>query len=274
MNENLKSNIQERWVSEKEEWKSIDEFILFLRHKKAYQFASDFCQNKNVLDYGCGSGYGTALLANRANETVGVDINEQVIDFCVTAYNFPNLLFQKINNDLHLPFKDKHFDVVVSFQVIEHIPDVQKYLLELKRLLKDDGILFIATPNKKYRLLPFQKPWNRDHIREYSLREFNRELAHVFSRVEILGVYGTDEINSIEYNRVKQRPFQIYIIKPLKRIMRIVLPSLKHELLHGNEKVSNTPPDVNLLRKYSLNDIIVGNKVSDCLEFLAICYKK
>lgn len=56
MTESSKNDIQERWVTGKKEWTSLDEFLLFLRHKKAYEFASKYCQDKYVLDYGCGSG--------------------------------------------------------------------------------------------------------------------------------------------------------------------------------------------------------------------------
>ncbi|MFH1160287.1 MAG: class I SAM-dependent methyltransferase [bacterium] len=275
-----KSDIQERWVSEKKEWKSIEDYLLFLKQKKAYQFSSEYCQDKYVLDYGCGSGYGTARLSNYAKKVIGVDISEEVIEYCTRTYRLPNLSFQKIYPNYSLPFEDKLFDVIVSFQVIEHLPNVQRYLFELKRVLKDRGTLFITTPNRVHRLLPFQKPWNPEHIREYSLRRLNKELTPVFKKVKIMGVYGTDEINAIECKRVRQTPFKAWVYQPGKRALRVVLPtsvvsflrSLKRKAFSRSKIVPGSTVGVDLLSKYSLDDFTVEDSVDKCLDFLAICY--
>ncbi len=282
MNKSSKSDIQERWVSGKKEWKNIEEFLLFLKQKKAYQFASEYCQDKYVLDYGCGSGYGSALLSNYANKIIGVDVSEEVIDYCTRTNSLPNLLFQKIDPNYSLPFEGKLFDVIVSFQVIEHIPEVQRYLFELKRVLKDRGVLFITTPNRKHRLLPLQKPWNPEHIREYSFRRLNKELIPVFKKVKVLGVYGTDEINSIEYNRVKQTLLRAYAYNPAKKLLKAVLPrrvieslgSLKRNIFSQVKNVSGSVLELDLPSKYSLEGFTVGNNVDICLDFFAICHKE
>lgn len=282
-----KIDVEERWVTEKKKWNSIEELVLFLKHKKAYRFAEEYCKNKYVLDYGCGSGYGTALLSKSSNRIIGVDINEEIIDFCTRTYNFPNLSFQKINNNSFLPFVDKSFDVIVTFQVIEHIHKVQEYLFELKRVLKDEGILFISTPNRKYRLLPFQKPWNKEHVREYNLKGFRKELMSVFKKVEILGVYGTKEINRIEHKRARQNPVKVYFMLVGKKMLKVILPSrlflyLKNLYLKNlyqktflkKARISSSSQDVNLIYNYSIDDIIVGKNVGISLDFLAICYKE
>jgi len=271
-----KIDIKERWVMEKEKWNSIEEFIIFLKQKKAYQFAREHCKNSYVLDYGCGAGYGTALLSKNSNRIIGVDINEEVIDFCIKTYNFHNLSFQNINNKYPLPFEDKLFDVIVTFQVIEHIHNVQTYLFELRRLLKDIGILFVTTPNRKYRLLPFQKSWNKEHVKEYNLKGFRKELMSVFKKVKILGVYGKEEINRIEHKRVS--PMKIIPAKMLKVILpSYVFSSLKnlHQKTFSRKKNIISPDqEINLLCKYSIDDIIVGENVGKSLDFLAICYKQ
>ncbi len=276
-----KSDIRLRWVSENKEWNNIGEFVLFLKQKKAYQFASEYCQNKYVLDYGCGSGYGAAFLSSYADKVIAVDISEEVIDFCRRTYPSPNTSFQKINPDYSLPFDDNVFDIIISFQVMEHIFDVRAYLLELKRVLKEKGILFITTPNRKHRLLPFQKPWNIEHIREYSSAHLRKELNPVFNKVEILGVYGTDEINAIEYNRVRQSPLKVYIYRPGIRLLKILLPSavikffesIKQKLLIKKTNVTTSVSKPDFLSEYSLDDFTVGNKLDKCLDFLAVCYK-
>ncbi len=282
MTKDSNSDVNGRWILEKSEWESREDFLLFLRSKKAYQFASKYCKDKYVLDYGCGSGYGSALLSNYANKVIGVDINEEVIDYCNRTYRLPNLSFKKIYPNYTLPFKEKLFDVIVSFQVIEHIPDVQGYLFELKSVLKDNGVLFITTPNTRYRLLPFQKPWNPEHIREYSLRRLNKELIPVFKKVKIIGVYGTDEINAIECKRVKQNPFKIYVHNPGVRLLRAVLPTsvfsffkvLKQKSFSSSKSIDGSTLGFNFLNKYSLDDFTVGNNIDKSLDFFATCYKE
>lgn len=274
MAQHSKASIEDRWVSEREEWRSIEEYLLFLKQKAAYQFAREHCKAKCVLDYGCGSGYGCRFLSDYAGEVVGVDISEEVIDYCCDVYRAPNLSFQKIFPNCALPFEDSFFHAIVSFQVIEHIPDVQTYLFELNRVLKGDGTLFITTPNRKHRLLPFQKPWNPEHVKEYSLKDLNRELSSVFKQVEILGVYGTEEINAIEYKRVKQKPFPVYVYNPATRVLKATLPSFIISVVRERKQEAPSQPfDRDLLSKYTLDDFTVGDELNKCLDFLVICHK-
>jgi 2-polyprenyl-3-methyl-5-hydroxy-6-metoxy-1,4-benzoquinol methylase len=204
-------------VSDKIYWESIEEYVLFLKQNKAYHFVGDFCRDKHVLDYGCGSGYGTFVLSKYAESIVGVDIDQKVIDYCKWKYKAPNLVFQIIDQKQIFKLGKSSYDVVISFQVIEHVHDVYNYLLELKNLLKQGGLLILSTPNKEHRLLPFQKPWNPEHFREYSLKSLNKELAAVFKKLKILGINGVEDVKSIEYRRVKQDPLKVYIENPIKK---------------------------------------------------------
>jgi len=92
-----------------------------------------------------------------------------------------------IASALNLPFRDSCFDLVTSLQVIEHIEgkDVNRLLREVSRVLKDDGVFIVTTPNRRLRLLPFQKPWNPEHKKEYDYKEFEIILKKFFSNVQI-----------------------------------------------------------------------------------------
>lgn len=279
---NPQTDIQNRWVSEKEEWGSIRELLIYLKHKKEYQFASEYCTAKYVLDYGCGSGYGSRLLASKASQVIGVDTSEEVINYCTSTYRAPNLSFQKIHPNCSLPFDDNLFDVIVSFHVVEHIRDVPTYLFQLKRVLKSGGVLFITTPSRKHRLLPFQRPWNPEHVREYDQKGLNKELKHAFKKVKILGVYGTDEINAIEYRLVKQTPFRAYVYQPGITVLKAALPPLVVSVLRNLRQraysqagdVRHSPLDSHLLDKYSADDFTVRDDLGGCLDLLAVCHKE
>lgn len=257
-------------VAEKKEWYSLEEYLQYLRHKKVYVFAREYCKHKIILDYGCGLGYGSFFLSGIAKQVFGVDVEQKVIDFSSRNYRAGNLHFQMISHSGLNRFSDNYFDIVVSFQVIEHVRDVNPYLNEIKRVLKDDGIFFVSTPNKKHRLLPFQKPWNPDHLREYSSREFAEELGYVFKKLDIYGVLGTEEINEIERRRTKQTPLKAYFIQPVKRILKsynIAIPNLFRKDENAGHYIGH-----DVLQKFTLDDFYVTKKNIDaCLDYLAVC---
>jgi 2-polyprenyl-3-methyl-5-hydroxy-6-metoxy-1,4-benzoquinol methylase len=98
--------------------------LMIARHFCAYNFAKDFVKGKEVLDIGCGEGYGSSFMAGYAKKVLGIDYNETVIDYARDKYSKPglNFLVLDINN---LDTLDKKFDVICSFQNIEHIRDTE-----------------------------------------------------------------------------------------------------------------------------------------------------
>lgn len=108
---------------------------------------------RRLLDVGCGPGFLLSAL-NASIEKQGVELNKECVDF-INA-NSPEI---KVANDLleNVKYPDKYFDVVVLYHVIEHIEDPKNMLNEARRILSDDGIIIIGTPNmdsfcaKKYK---------------------------------------------------------------------------------------------------------------------------
>lgn len=88
-----------------------------------------------MLDYGCGSGYETAIIAKTAQNVIGVDIRKEAIDHANRTYKNSNLTFHLIHS-YPLSFSDNSFEFIISNQVIEHIFDVQNCLREVKKTLK------------------------------------------------------------------------------------------------------------------------------------------
>lgn len=266
-------DVADRWVSDKDRWTSVEELVLFLKQKKAYQYAGQHCRGQAVLDFGCGTGYGADSLAEVASNVVGVDISEEVIAYCLATYSRPNLSFKRLQPDAQLEIPAGGFDVIVSFQVIEHVPDVHSYLMDLKRVLKNTGVLFITTPNRRYRLLPFQKPWNPEHFREFDAAMLEREVHLVFDSATILGIQGNEEVKAIEYGRVRQTPLKAYLYQPVVRILRRILPTRLlgkiRELRHRPNSKTPRPPTVSA--KYTVDDFLVGNDLEGCLDLLVVC---
>ena len=100
-----------------------------------------------VLDYGCGIGLMSMLLAKNGFTVTGVDISEQFIESAKSRFGkHPSMTFEVIDG-LPLRFPEGAFDVVASSDVLEHCTGIDDILREFKRLLRPGGLLVIETPN-------------------------------------------------------------------------------------------------------------------------------
>jgi glycosyltransferase involved in cell wall biosynthesis/ubiquinone/menaquinone biosynthesis C-methylase UbiE len=118
-------------------------------HLHRYAFASHFVKGKNVLDLASGEGYGTYILSEKANYVVGVDIDTDTVEHAKNTYKKENIEF-KTGSILDIPVEgEKIYDVIVCFEAMEHVKEHEALFSEIKRLLKDDGLLIVSTPNKQ-----------------------------------------------------------------------------------------------------------------------------
>ena len=146
--------------------------ITTFEHVNRYIFASNFVNNKIVLDAACGTGYGSNYLSNYATTVYGIDIDNDTIETNKRIYNKNNLIFS-CGSIYHLPYEDNMFDVIISFETIEHVDDGDKVLSEFKRVLKSDGILIISTPNKQISLdNKIINPFHKMNISKMNFKNF------------------------------------------------------------------------------------------------------
>lgn len=257
-------------VAKRSDWDSPEQYLGYLRHLAAYRFAENYVRDKQILEIGCGTGYGSDYLSPVTDSMVSIDLWEEGIASCHKELSKHNLSFIPANA-LKLPFKDASFDVIISFQVIEHFSreDCAQYLLEIKRTLKKNGVFIATTPNSNLRLLPFQKQRNPEHLREYDRRTLRRLLRARFEEVDILGLNATDEIMEIERRLLKQNPIEVYFLGPLNRLIGKLR---KSEIRKQKEKWQ---PDNSLIDRVSINDYGVNKGSLDgCIDLYAICVKK
>ena len=149
-------------------------------HINRYEFAANQIKDKIVLDIACGDGYGAFMLSKVARQVYAVDLSEEAIKRASSLYENKNLSFIQASG-LKLPFADSSVDVVVSFETIEHMSesDGRKFLLEIKRVLKDGGRLILSTPEKDAVSLG-GLPVNPFHLHEYSTNELAESLGKIF----------------------------------------------------------------------------------------------
>lgn len=158
---------------------------LLNEHFARYAFAARLSRRKQVLDAGCGAGYGSAELARMASGVIGVDRSAEAIAFARNRYQAPHLRFEE-GDCLALPVADGSIDLVVAFEVIEHLENWRGFLREAHRTLAPAGQFIVSTPNKRYysesRGGAGPNPF---HVHEFEFEEFKAELEKVFPHVSL-----------------------------------------------------------------------------------------
>jgi O-antigen biosynthesis protein len=158
--------------------KDTSKGLIASEHYARYLWAAQLAKDRTVLDAGCGTGYGTKILADvGASKVVGVDISSASVKGAAETYAHPQI--EWLEADLaSLPFRDNEFDLIVCYEVIEHAHARDQILDELARVLNDDGVLCISTPNRKV-----YPPGNPFHLYEYESEGFAETLNERFSHV-------------------------------------------------------------------------------------------
>jgi len=158
---------------------------LLNEHLARYAFAARLARGKRVLDAGCGAGYGAAELAESALSVVGADIAAEAVAFARQHYRLPHLEFERASCTA-LPHPDGAFDLVVAFEVIEHLAAWRDFLVEVRRVLAPTGQFIVSTPNKLYYTESRHRAGaNPFHVHEFEFDEFRGELSAIFPHISL-----------------------------------------------------------------------------------------
>jgi SAM-dependent methyltransferase len=159
---------------------------IWYEHWHRYVFVRPFLRGKRVLDAACGEGYGSALLAAEADSVLGVDIDETAIAHARARYGERrNVSFQR-GDCTALDLDDASFDAVVSFETLEHVSAQQELVAGFARVLREDGVLFVSSPDKRtYSDVSGFR--NEFHVRELYREELSALLAPHFPYVRLYG---------------------------------------------------------------------------------------
>lgn len=175
------------------------------KHIARYNLALEHVADKNVLDIACGSGYGTQLMSRVANHVTGVDISKYAIQHAIDNYSNENVDYE-ISDLLTYNPKSK-FDVIVSFETLEHLHDTEQAQKHLMSLLNPGGFIIYSLPLN-------ETPGQNEHHKHI----FNVEQAlDIFPEMEMVGSVIQVGVNFYTVNKEYNKPFSYLVsIKRLK----------------------------------------------------------
>jgi SAM-dependent methyltransferase len=239
-----------------------------IRHLAAYEACLPFVSDKVVLDGGCGEGYGSKRLAERARRVLAVDRSWEALREALVRSS-ENVCFL-CGDLLKLSFADGTFDVMCSLQVLEHFRHPGAFLREAARVLRPAGVLLLTTPNQ---LTSFSE--NPYHFKEYRPDELRELLSPWFTSVTLFGLMGNERVKALEGSR-RRHVESILRLDPLG--LRGVLPSSVRKWAFAKlarvvrEKVR--AGDADSFRSVRVEDFaVVADRVEESLDLLAVCRK-
>lgn len=241
---------------------------VYQRSLLAYLEAAKMISGK-VLEIGTGSGYGVEIIAPHTTEYVTIDKYETDVVHS-DAFKKHNVRFIQLNIPPLTDIPSDHFDFVITFQVIEHIPKDHIFLKEIARVLKPGGKLIVTTPNKKMSIT--RNPW---HVREYTVNELKSLLQKYFADVIALGVFGNESIMEY-YQKNKQsveRITRFDIFNLQYRLPRRLL-QIPYDILNRMNRKKLLKQNENLTTGITHKDYFIKDADDTCFDLFYIAQKK
>lgn len=233
---------------------------------KAYYLSLDYIKG-DVLEVGCGEGRGVDLILPKAKSFTGIDKIQEVVDSLKTKYPKGNFKQMVIPPFASLP--DNHFDVVVSFQVIEHIKDDLGYLKEIYRVLKPGGKALITTPNIKLSLS--RNPW---HIREYTANELSELSRSIFANVEMKGVTGNEKVMTYyKNNKLSVDKMMRWDVLNLQYRLPAFMLKVPYEILNRMNRNKLQDKNDGLVSEIHHSDYLLSDDAENSLDLFCIMEK-
>lgn len=152
-------------------------------HLLRYEWVKEFIKDKTVLDIACGAGFGSHKMAEEGNaaKVTGWDIDEKTITYAVIKNKHPNLLFQI--KDAETFDCNSEFEIIVSFETIEHLNRPEDFLKNINRALVADGLFFVSTPISS--MPENRKPDNKYHVTEWGFSRFRNMVSQYLTVEEV-----------------------------------------------------------------------------------------
>ncbi|OUR99047.1 SAM-dependent methyltransferase [Flavobacteriales bacterium 33_180_T64] len=246
--------------------KIISDNPLFQRTLKAYNLIAKKIEG-DVLEIGCGEGYGIDIISKKANSLTVIDKSKYVLERIKDKFPETTILHQNIpplNN-----LKDNSFDTIISFQVIEHIEDATLFIKEIHRVLKPNGKAYITTPNSKKTIA--RNPW---HYKEYNYSEINTLIRNSFNNYSINGIQGNEKTD-IYYLKNKQSVERLLRFDVFKIQYKMPAPLLRipYEVVNRLNRNKLLKKNASLVNSIKLEDYSLKAYSQETLDFFCVLKK-
>lgn len=161
-------------------------------HEGVYEWVAEHLvkDGMHVLDFGCGTGYGAALMAKAGASVDGVDASPTAITYATANYGGPTVRFAVA--DLMQPLPDpctpRSYDLVASSEVLEHVVDPFAFVRGMADSVNDAGVCFVGTPNRlwSFEHVPEGHLLARSHLMEFTPPALSALLGTVFEEIDMM----------------------------------------------------------------------------------------
>lgn len=227
--------------------------LIYAEHVTRYMCAEPIVKDKVVLDIASGSGYGTQMLAKYAKKVYGVDVSEEAIEYSKANFGAENVEY-KVGDGESIPLEDNSVDVVVTFETIEHIKDYNRFMDEVMRVLKPDGVAIVSTPNDR----EFAEG-NHFHLHEFEYSELVKLLDKRFKNIEPYFQATWKYVNVGPASLLKQEEINVPTLNlaPLDKEQ-----SLYFYLICSNRKITEKIEPIAALGGHYSDRRIIGDQMS------------
>jgi SAM-dependent methyltransferase len=230
----------------------------FQRHRAEYRLSATLLGPGRVLDLGCGIGHSYEELAPR--ETVGVDIEPAALADQDRETHVADMR--------SLPFGPDRFASVVAIQSIEHVPDADRMLAEVARVLEPGGRAIFVTPNR----LTFGRPdeiIDPYHYVEYDPSELEALCGRFFETVEVKALHASDRYMAIHDD--ERRELDRLLKRDPLRIRRLVPRRVKQHLYDRRLSGDRVAPRPGALEVGQDDFWIDGERLEQAIDLFAVC---
>ena len=242
------------------------ENVIYQRHVIAYKEAAKIISG-TVLEIGSGEGFGITELAPHTEHYIAVDKYNTSISEMLQDNN--KITFIQTEVPPLKEIEDNSIDFVVTFQVIEHIKDDERFLQEIHRVLKPGGKAIITTPNILMSLT--RSPW---HVREYTPEQMKEILESVFDNYELKGIFGNEKVMSYyKKNKESVRKITRFDILNMQYWLPRWMLEIPYDILNRFNRKKLQEDNTEIVNAITYTDYLISESNNECLDHFCIVTK-